>query len=115
MNYHDQHDCDGDYDDDDDNDDDDDLQGSTCEDVGTVVCCAHLANCQLAQEIQERGDKQCKTDKQTNKHVRHTNKQTINMKYRRGETNNVKSFHHLVASLCQHLIVSLTMLHFIII
>ena len=32
-------------------------QGSTCEDVGTVLCCGHLANCQLAQEIQERGDK----------------------------------------------------------
>ena len=40
--------------------DDDDFKGSTCEDVGTVVCCGHLANCQLAQEIQERGDKQCK-------------------------------------------------------
>merc|ERR1712083_728200 len=33
------------------------IEGSTCEDVGTVLCCGHLANCQLAQEIQERGDK----------------------------------------------------------
>ena len=36
------------------------VQGSTCEDVATVLCCGHLANCQLAQEIQERGDKKCK-------------------------------------------------------
>ena len=57
---HDQHDDQHDDDYDLDQHDDQRSQGSTCEDVATVVCCGHLANCQLAQEIQERGDKQCK-------------------------------------------------------